>query len=78
MNGIKANARIRVEQDVHLVLKNPILNNLGHPYDEVITTRDPLYKHYKVNEDRIIHKDGPPFRNFLEKLAMSNTIKFLW
>ena len=35
MNGIKANARIRVEQDVDLVLKNMKLKTLGQPYDVV-------------------------------------------
>ena len=34
MNGIKANARIRVQQDVNLVLKNRNLKILGQPYDE--------------------------------------------
>ena len=31
MNGIKANARLRVEQDVDVVLKNMKLKNLGQP-----------------------------------------------
>ena len=35
MNGIKANARIRVEQDVDLVLEYMKLKILGQPYDEV-------------------------------------------
>ena len=35
MNGIKANARIRVEQDADLVLKTMKLKILGQPYDEV-------------------------------------------
>ena len=34
MNGIKANARIRVEQDVDLVLKNMKIKILGQPYDK--------------------------------------------
>ena len=57
MNGIKANARIRVEQDVDLVLKNMKLKILGQPYDEVLITTDSRYKYYKANEDRIILKD---------------------
>ena len=36
MNGIKANARLRVEQDVDFVLKNMKLKILGQPYDEVL------------------------------------------
>ena len=62
MNGIKANARIRVEQDVDLVLKNMKLKILGQPFDEVLIMTDSGYKHYKANEDRINLKDGLPFR----------------
>ena len=58
INGIKANARIRVEQDVDLVLKNVKLKTLGQPYDEVLMLTDSRYKNYKANEDRIILKDG--------------------
>ena len=67
MNGIKANARIRIEQDVDLVLKNMKLKILGQPDDEVVMMTDSLYKNYKANEDRIILKDGLLFRkNFGE------------
>ena len=62
MNGIKANERIRVEQDVDLVLKNMKLKILGQPYDEVLIMTDSRYKKYKANEDRIILKDGLLFR----------------
>ena len=55
---IKANARIRVEQDVDLVLKNPKLKILGQPHDDVLLTTDRRFKHYKANEDRIILKNG--------------------
>ena len=58
INGVKANARIRVEQDVNLVLKNMKLKILGQPYDEVLIVTDSRYKNYKANEDRIILKDG--------------------
>ena len=58
INGIKANARIRVEQDVDLVLKNMKLKILGQPYDEVLIMTDSRYKNYKANEDRIILEDG--------------------
>ena len=36
MNGIKAKARIRVEQHVDLVLKNTKLKILGQPHDKVL------------------------------------------
>ena len=64
MNGIKANARIRVEQDVNLMLKNMKLKILGQPYDEVLIMTDSRYKNYKANEDRIILKDGLLFRKY--------------
>ena len=40
MNGIKVNARIRVEQDFDLVLKNMKLKLLGQPHDEVLMVTD--------------------------------------
>ena len=64
MNGIKANARIRVEQDVDLVSKNMKLKILGQPYDEVLIITDSRYKSYKANEDRITLKDGLLFRKY--------------
>ena len=39
MNGIKANARKLVEQDVNIGLKNKKLKILGQPYDEVLKMR---------------------------------------
>ena len=62
MNGIKPNARIRVEQDVDFVLKNMKLKILGQPHDEVLMMTDSRYKHYKANEDSVILKDGLLFR----------------
>ena len=64
MNGIKANARIRVEQDVDLVLKNMKLKILGQPHDAVLMTTDSRYKNYKANEDRIILTDSLLFRKY--------------
>ena len=64
INGIEANARIRVQQDVDLVLKIMKLKILGQPYDEVLIMTDSRYKNYKANEDRIILKDGLRFRKF--------------
>ena len=64
IHGIKANARIRVEQDVNLVLKNLKLKVLGQPHDDVLLTTDRRFKHYKANEDRLILKDGLLFRKY--------------
>ena len=58
MNGIEANGRTRVEQDVDHVLKNMKLKILGKPYDEVIIMTDSRYKNYKANENRIFVKNG--------------------
>ena len=62
MNGNKANARIRVEQDVDLVPKNMKLKIIRQPYDEVLIMTDSRYKNYKANEDRLFLKDGLLFR----------------
>ena len=64
INGIKASARIRVEQDADLVLKNLKLKKLGQPHDDVLLVTDRRYKHYKANQDRIILKDGLLFRKY--------------
>ena len=64
INGIKASARIRVEQDADLVLKNLKLKILGQPHDDVLLATDRRFKHYKANEDRIILKDGLLFRKY--------------
>ena len=64
MNGIKANARIRVEQHVDLVLKNMKLKILGQTYNEVLIMTDSRYKNYKANEDRIFLKGGLLFRKY--------------
>ena len=40
MNGIKANASKRVQQDVDLVLRKLKLKILGQPYDEVLLAAD--------------------------------------
>ena len=64
MNGIKANGRIRVEQDVDLVLKNMKLKILGQPHDEVSIVTDSRYKNLKANEDRIILKDSLLYRKY--------------
>ena len=74
MNGIKANARIRVEQDVDLVLKNMKLKVLGQPHDGVLMMTDSRYKNYKANEDRIILKVGLLFRKYFGE---TGSVKYL-
>ena len=76
MNGIKANARIRVEQDVDLVLKNLKLKILGQPHDEVLLTKDKRFEHYKATEDRIIFKMDCYSEITTEELTASNTTDF--
>ena len=73
MNGIVANARIRVEQDVGLVLKNMKLKILGQPHDEVLMMTDSRYKIHKANEDRINLKDGLLFR---KKFGETGSVKY--
>ena len=64
IDGIKANARIRVEQDSDLVLKNLKQKTLGQPHHDVPLTTDRSFKNYKANEDRILHKGGLLFHKY--------------
>ena len=77
MNGIQANARIKVERDADLVLKNLKLKVLGQPHDYVPMTTDSRFKHYKANEDRIILKDGLLFRKYYGKTGTVKYYQFL-
>ena len=52
MNGMKASARKRVEQDGDLVLKNMKLKILGQPHGEVLMMTDSRFKPYKANESK--------------------------
>ena len=70
INGIKANARIRVKQDADLVLKNIKLKIHAQPHDDVLLTTDRQFRHYKANEDRIILKDGLLFRKYNQKTVI--------
>ena len=45
LHGIETNARIRVEQDADLVLKNLKLKILNQPHDDVLLTTDSRFKH---------------------------------
>ena len=64
MNEMKVSARVLVEEDVDLVLKNLKLKILGQSYNEVLLTTDERYKHYKTNEDHVFLKDGRLFRKY--------------
>ena len=63
-NGIKANARIQIEQGINLVLKSMKLKTPRQPHDKALLMTDSRYKQYKANEIRINLKDGLLFRNF--------------
>ena len=70
---IKGNVRIRVEQgDVDPGLKNLKLKLLGQPHDEVLLTRDRMYKHYKTNENRINLRDCLWFQKYYGKTNSVN------
>ena len=56
LHRTKANARIRVERDVDLVLMFLKLKILGQIHDEVLLTMARRFKHYKANEDHIFFK----------------------
>ena len=58
MNGIKANAGMRVEQEVDIVLRKLQLKIFSQPSEGVLLTTDMRHKHYKANENRIVLKDG--------------------
>ena len=64
INGIEESAKIRVEQNVGVVLKNMKLKLLSQPHDEVLMMTDSQYKNYKANEDRLNLKDGLLFKKY--------------
>ena len=76
INGIKASARIRVEQDADLVLKNLKLKILGQPHDDVLlSTEDDLSttKRMRIALSSIMDSFSG---NTTEKLVESNVINF--
>ena len=77
INGIKASARIQVEQDADLVLKNLKLKILGKPHDDVLIATDRRCKHYKANEDRIIFKDELLLRKYYGETGSVKYYQFL-
>ena len=77
MNGIKANARIRVEQDVDLVLKNMKLKILGQPHDEVLLLRDSRCENYKQIEDRKILRGGLLIRKYFGETSSNKNYQSL-
>ena len=68
-NGTTASARIRVEQDADLVLKNLKRKIFGQPHDDVLLATDRRFKHYQANEDRIILKDGLLVRKYYGEIS---------
>ena len=58
-------------------MKLIILKIIGQPHDELLTTTDSRYNHYKANEDRNGLKDGLISRIILEKRLVSNITKLL-
>ena len=77
INGIKASARIRVEQDAELALKNLKFKILGQPHDDELLSTDRRLKHYKANEDRIILKDEILFRKYYGETGSVNYYQIL-
>ena len=77
LHEIKANARIRVEQDANLVLKNLKLKILSQPHDDELLTTDRRFKHYKANEDGIILKDGLLLRKYYRETGSVKHYQFL-
>ena len=74
LNRIKANARIRTEQNVHVALKNLKLKILGQLFDEVLLRTDSCFKQYKANEDHLTLMPCSS-RSTTEKLVTSNITK---
>ena len=77
MNGTEANAQLRVEQDVDLVIKIMKLKILGQPHRDLLITTDSRFKHYMVKEDHIIPKDGPLFRTYCGETGTVNNYQIL-
>ena len=77
LNGIKANAPVRVEKDVDLVLNIMKLKILGQPHDEVLMRTNSRYENYKAKEDRIILKDGLLFRKYFGETCSVNNYQIL-
>ena len=75
INGIKANARIRVEQDADLVLKNLKLKLLGQPHDDLLLTTD-RRRTTKQLKIELSSKMDSYSGNSTEKLVASNTTRF--
>ena len=76
-NGSKPKSRVRVEQDVDLVLKNMKLKIQGQSFDELLLTTVRRYKHFKANEDRMNLGDGLLFRKCYGKAGNVKYYKVL-
>ena len=73
INGNKANARIRVEQDADLVLKNLKYRKLGHPHDDMLLTTDRRFKLTKQTRIAFSSKMVSYSGKTTEKLVASTT-----
>ena len=77
IHGIKVIARLWVEQDADLVLRNLKLKIHGQLHDDKLLTTGRRFKHYKANEDRIILKDGLLFRKYYGETGSVKYYQFL-
>ena len=75
INGIKASARIGVEQDADLVLKNFKLKILGQPYDDVLLATNRQYNTTKQLRIALSSRMDSYCGNTTEKLVALNTTK---
>ena len=73
----QSNCMIRIEQDADPVLKNLKHKIFGQPDDDVLLTTDRRFKQYKSNENRIILKDGLPFRKYYGETGSVNYYQIL-
>ena len=76
IDGITAKARIPIEQDVDLILKNEKFKIFGQPQDEVLLTTDRRFNHLRADEESSIFKNGLLLLKYHGELVTSNTAKF--
>ena len=76
LHRIKANTRIRVEQNADLVLLNLKLKIFGQPHDDVLLTTDRRYNHYKEMRIALSSRMDSYSGITTEKLVALNTTKF--
>ena len=77
INVTKAKARIRMKQDVILVLKILKLEILGQPHDEVLLTKHSHFKRNQASENPIILKENPLVLNYYGETGSVRNHQFL-